>query len=233
MGITVKDKESGEQRRVDCACKVWAAGVQASPLGEVIAAQCDGTEIDRSGVSSSNRTSPSGAPERLRRRRYGRGARGSGVAQGAIQGAKYAAKTIKHTVKGTDDPANRVPFKYFDKGSMATISGTMRWRRSEARIRRLHRLAGLAVPPPSVPGRVQEPDQHAVQLDHHLHLEQPGSAGHHQPVGLRASRAGGRRETAAETRPRCAPDRRATRACRGTRPGLRDSPSGPPTSRRM
>ena len=45
-----------------------------------------------------------------------------GVAQGAIQGAKYVAGTIKRMVKGTDDPAARTPFKYWDKGSMATIS---------------------------------------------------------------------------------------------------------------
>jgi NADH dehydrogenase len=45
-----------------------------------------------------------------------------GVAQGAIQGAKYASKQIKRMVSGTDDPATRAPFKYFDKGSMATIS---------------------------------------------------------------------------------------------------------------
>ena len=42
-----------------------------------------------------------------------------GVAQVAIQGAKYAAKEIKGRLK--DKPAQR-PFKYFDKGSMATIS---------------------------------------------------------------------------------------------------------------
>ncbi len=42
-----------------------------------------------------------------------------GVAQVAIQGAKYAAKEIKSRLK--DKPAQK-PFKYFDKGSMATIS---------------------------------------------------------------------------------------------------------------
>ncbi len=42
-----------------------------------------------------------------------------GVAQVAIQGAKYAAKEIDGRLKGK--PAQK-PFKYFDKGSMATIS---------------------------------------------------------------------------------------------------------------
>ena len=44
------------------------------------------------------------------------------MAQGAIQGANYAAKLIKRSLKGHDDPATRTPFKYFDKGSMATMS---------------------------------------------------------------------------------------------------------------
>jgi NADH dehydrogenase len=43
-----------------------------------------------------------------------------GVAQVAIQGGKYAAKEIKARL--TDGEAPQRPFKYFDKGSMATIS---------------------------------------------------------------------------------------------------------------
>jgi NADH:ubiquinone reductase (H+-translocating) len=42
-----------------------------------------------------------------------------GVAQVAIQGAKYAAEAIDNRVKGK---APQGPFRYFDKGSMATIS---------------------------------------------------------------------------------------------------------------
>jgi NADH dehydrogenase len=44
-----------------------------------------------------------------------------GMAQGAIQGAVYATKQIKSELKGAD-PANRQPFKYFNKGSMSTVS---------------------------------------------------------------------------------------------------------------
>src|SRR6201993_4364442 len=47
-GITIKEKDGGE-RRIECACKVWAAGVQASPLGKMIADQSDGTEVDGGG----------------------------------------------------------------------------------------------------------------------------------------------------------------------------------------
>jgi NADH dehydrogenase len=122
MGVTVKHKETGEER-IECACKVWSAGVQASPLGKVIAEQSEGTEIDRAGrvvvepdltvkghpnvFVVGDLTSVPGVP---------------GQAQGAIQGAKYATKAIKRSLSGHDDPTNRQPFKYFDKGSMATVS---------------------------------------------------------------------------------------------------------------
>jgi len=121
MGLTVKEKD-GDEYRIECAVKVWSAGVQASPLGKQIAEQSDGTEIDRAGrvVVEPDLTikghpnvfvvgdlmSVPGVP---------------GQAQGAIQGAVYATKQIKAELKG-EDPAARKPFKYFDKGSMATVS---------------------------------------------------------------------------------------------------------------
>jgi NADH dehydrogenase len=48
-----------------------------------------------------------------------------GMAQGAIQGAVYATKQIKSELKATKNgeaPAARKPFKYLNKGSMATVS---------------------------------------------------------------------------------------------------------------
>ena len=123
LGVTVKDKETGEERRINCACKVWAAGVQASPLGELIAEQSGGTEIDRAGrVVVEPDLSVKGHPNVFVVGDMAAVPGVPGVAQGAIQGANYVTKTIKRMVNGTDDPATRVPFKYFDKGSMATIS---------------------------------------------------------------------------------------------------------------
>ena len=123
MGIRVKDKESGEERRIYCACKVWSAGVQASPLGEMIAQQCEGTEVDRCGrVVVEPDLTVKAHPDVFVVGDMAAVPDVPGVAQGAIQEAQYAAKTIKRMVKGTDDPAARVPFKYWDKGSMATIS---------------------------------------------------------------------------------------------------------------
>jgi NADH:ubiquinone reductase (H+-translocating) len=122
-GVTVKDKDSGQERRIECACKVWSAGVAASPLGAIIAAQCDGTEVDRAGrVVVEPDLSVKGHPNVFVIGDMMSIPGVPGVAQPAIQGAKYAAKIIARTARGTDDPANRAPFKYFDKGSMATIS---------------------------------------------------------------------------------------------------------------
>lgn len=123
MGIRVKDKATGEERRIECACKVWSAGVAASPLGKMVADQSDGTEVDRSGrVVVEPDLTVKGHPNVFVVGDVTAVPGVPGVAQGAIQGAQYAAKTIKRMVSGTDDPAARVPFKYFDKGSMATIS---------------------------------------------------------------------------------------------------------------
>jgi len=121
-GITIKEKDGGD-RRIECACKVWAAGVQASSLGKMIAEQSDGTEVDRAGrVIVEPDLTAKGHPHVFVIGDLMSVPGVPGMAQGAIQGAHYATTLIKHTVKGHDDPANRKPFKYFDKGSMATIS---------------------------------------------------------------------------------------------------------------
>jgi NADH:ubiquinone reductase (H+-translocating) len=122
MGVTVKDKD-GTERRIDCACKVWSAGVQASPLGKMIAEQSDGTETDRAGrVIVEPDLTVKGHPNVFVVGDLMSVPGVPGMAQGAIQGAKYATTVVKHTLKGHDDPATREPFKYRDKGSMATVS---------------------------------------------------------------------------------------------------------------
>lgn len=122
MGLTIKEKD-GTKRRIECACKVWAAGVQASSLGKIIADQSDGTEVDRAGrVIVEPDLTVKGHPNVFVVGDLMSVPDVPGMAQGAIQGARYATARIKDMVKGTDDPANRKPFAYFDKGSMATIS---------------------------------------------------------------------------------------------------------------
>jgi NADH dehydrogenase len=122
QGITVKDND-GSQHRIQCACKVWAAGVQANPLGKILAEQSDGTEVDRAGrVLVQPDLTVKGHPYVFVVGDLMAVPGVPGMAQGAIQGAKYATKCIKSALKSHDDPAQRAPFKYFDKGSMATVS---------------------------------------------------------------------------------------------------------------
>jgi NADH:ubiquinone reductase (H+-translocating) len=121
-GITIKDSD-GVQRRIECACKVWAAGVAASPLGKMLAEQSDGTKTDRAGrVMVEPDLTVKGHPYVFVVGDLMAVPDVPGMAQGAIQGATYATKCIKRSLKGNDDPAHRAPFSYFNKGSMATIS---------------------------------------------------------------------------------------------------------------
>jgi NADH dehydrogenase len=119
-GITVKDSD-GTVRRIESACKVWSAGVAASPLGRDLADQST-VELDRAGrVKVLPDLSTPGHPDVFVVGDLAAVEGVPGVAQGAIQGAKYVANTIKAELDGAD-PAEREPFQYFDKGSMATVS---------------------------------------------------------------------------------------------------------------
>ncbi|ETB45910.1 NADH dehydrogenase, partial [Mycobacterium avium 11-0986] len=119
-GITVKDSD-GTVRRIESACKVWSAGVSASPLGRDLAEQST-VELDRAGrVKVLPDLSIPGHPNVFVIGDLAAVEGVPGVAQGAIQGAKYVANTIKAELGGAD-PAEREPFQYFDKGSMATVS---------------------------------------------------------------------------------------------------------------
>ncbi|WP_091151395.1 NAD(P)/FAD-dependent oxidoreductase [Geodermatophilus africanus] len=117
-GLEVKDRD-GQVRRIQAATKVWAAGVQASPLGRLLAEQ-SGAEIDRAGrIDVQPDLTLPGHPEvhvvgdmmaldKL-----------PGVAQVAIQGGRYAAEAITRRIAGRQP---QQPFHYRDKGNMATIS---------------------------------------------------------------------------------------------------------------
>ena len=127
-GLTVEDRD-GTTRRIESACKVWSAGVSASPLGQQIAEQ-SGAEVDRSGrVIVLPDLTVAGHPNVFVIGDMASVPGVPGMAQGAIQGAKYAARAIRAELK-VDGPAvrepfhraAREPFHYFDKGSMATVS---------------------------------------------------------------------------------------------------------------
>jgi NADH dehydrogenase len=117
-GLEVKYKD-GRTERINAVTKMWAAGVQANPLGRQLAEQT-GAPLDRAGRIGVNPdlTLP-GHPEVFVVGDMISLDNLPGVAQVAIQGAKYAAKEIDNRLK---DKPSQGPFKYFDKGSMAIIS---------------------------------------------------------------------------------------------------------------
>ncbi|MDT0188478.1 NAD(P)/FAD-dependent oxidoreductase [Microbacterium sp. ARD31] len=117
-GLEVKFKD-GRVERINSVAKIWAAGVQANPLGKTLSEQT-GAPLDRAGRIAVNPdlTLP-GHPEVFVVGDMIALDNLPGVAQVAIQGAKYAAKEIRNRVEGKQP---QEPFKYFDKGSMAIIS---------------------------------------------------------------------------------------------------------------
>ncbi|REE73921.1 NADH dehydrogenase [Rhodococcus wratislaviensis] len=120
-GVTIKDGR-GETVRIESACKVWSAGVEASPLARQLAEQ-SGAELDRAGrIAVREDLTVPGHPEvfvigdMMARDRL------PGVAQVAIQGGRYAARQIAAGARRRDSSPDRIPFRYRDKGSMATIT---------------------------------------------------------------------------------------------------------------
>ncbi|MBA2954626.1 NAD(P)/FAD-dependent oxidoreductase [Nocardioides sp. MAH-18] len=117
-GIEMKFKD-GSVERIDSVTKIWAAGVQANPLGRTLSDQT-GAPLDRAGRIAVNPdlTLP-GYPEVFVVGDMIALDNLPGVAQVAIQGAKYAAKEIDNRLSSKPSQG---PFRYFDKGSMAIIS---------------------------------------------------------------------------------------------------------------
>jgi NADH:ubiquinone reductase (H+-translocating) len=117
-GLEIKDAD-GHVRRIPAATKIWAAGVQASPLGRMLAEQ-SGAEVDRAGrVSIQPDLTLPGHPEVHVVGDMASLDKLPGVAQVAIQGGRYTAEAIRRRLAGKDPQG---PFRYRDKGSMATIS---------------------------------------------------------------------------------------------------------------
>jgi NADH dehydrogenase len=118
QGLEVEDKD-GSRRRIEALTKVWAAGVEASPLGKTLAEQT-GAPLDRAGRIGVNPdlTLP-GHPEVFVVGDMIGFEKLPGLAQVAIQSSKYAAKEITNRLAGKPPQG---PFKYWDKGNMAIIS---------------------------------------------------------------------------------------------------------------
>ena len=104
-------------QRIDAAVTLWAAGVEASPLGKIL-----GAPIDKRGCVLVNSTL--NPPELANVFILGDlahveqdGHQVPGVAQPAMQMGDHVGRMIKADLAGKPRPA----FRYFDKGDMATI----------------------------------------------------------------------------------------------------------------
>jgi NADH dehydrogenase len=101
---------------------IWAAGVTSSPLTEKL-----GCELDRGGrVKVAPDLSVPGHPEifaigDMALVLQADGKPVPGVSPAAMQMGKHVAKIIKAELNARANPPPRPPFKYWDKGTMATI----------------------------------------------------------------------------------------------------------------
>lgn len=120
-GAQVTDVQPGYvvvgDRRLNAVVTLWAAGVQASPLGKLL-----GVETDKRGCVLVNETlNPAGHPEIFVCGDLAHfvqdGRQLPGVAQPAMQMGAHVARMIEADLKQKP----RKPFHYFDKGDMATI----------------------------------------------------------------------------------------------------------------
>ncbi len=103
--------------RVEAAVTVWAAGVQASPLGKLL-----GTTLDKRGsVQVDDQLNPPGLANVFVLGDLAHfeqdGHQVPGVAQPAMQMGDHVGRMIAADLHGKPRPA----FRYFDKGDMATI----------------------------------------------------------------------------------------------------------------
>ena len=112
--------QAGDQR-IDAVVTLWAAGVEASPLGKMLAA-VPGVQLDRRGcVLVDAHLNPAGLANVFVLGDLAHfeqdGHQIPGVAQPAMQMGDHIAKMIAADLQGKPRP----PFRYFDKGDMATI----------------------------------------------------------------------------------------------------------------
>jgi NADH dehydrogenase len=118
--VTVR--AGGQSEVIPTHTVLWAAGVQASPLGRLLA-EATGAKLDRAGrVIVNPDLSLPGRPEIfvIGDLAHCVGADGKqlpGVAPAAMQQGAYVARLIERRLRGEATP----PFRYRDYGSMATI----------------------------------------------------------------------------------------------------------------
>jgi NADH dehydrogenase len=119
--VSIRQAE-GPVEQIPARTVLWAAGMKASPLGQVIASQT-GAALDRAGrvIVEADLTVP-GYPDilvigDLANFVHQNGKPLPGVAQVAMQQGRYAADLIKQRLRGGALP----PFRYKDVGNLAVI----------------------------------------------------------------------------------------------------------------
>ena len=120
--VTILDIATGKQEQFPARTVIWAAGIKASPLGELIAKHT-GVEADRIGrlIVNPDLSLP-GYPSLfvvgdLAHFSHQTGAPLLSVAQVAIQQGRYAARQILARLQSK----KLAPFRYKDKGTLAVI----------------------------------------------------------------------------------------------------------------
>jgi NADH dehydrogenase len=118
-GVTIKT--GGTETRISAKTVLWAAGVQASPLGALLA-QKTGVGLDKAGrVMVAPDLSIPGHPEILIVGDLAHieqdGGLVPGVAPAAMQQGRYASQLILKRLRNESS----APFRYWNKGSLATI----------------------------------------------------------------------------------------------------------------
>jgi NADH:ubiquinone reductase (H+-translocating) len=117
-GLDVKLAD-GSTQRIHARTKIWAAGVQASPLGAILGEQ-SGAAVDRAGrVSVQPDCTLPGHPEVFVIGDMMSLEHLPGLAQVAIQSGRHASRTIGRRLAGDTAPR---PFRYRDLGTMAMIT---------------------------------------------------------------------------------------------------------------
>ena len=108
----------GDTGRIEARTKIWAAGVQASPLGRLLADRT-GASVDRAGrVEVQPDCSLPGHPELFVVGDLMSLNGLPGLAEVAMQSGRHAAKSIVRRLRGREPK----PLHYVDLGTMATIA---------------------------------------------------------------------------------------------------------------
>lgn len=119
--LTLESGTTGQRSTIETTNIIWAAGVEGCPLARSL-----GTELDHLGrVRVEPDLSIPGHPEAFvvgdlsSLTDPASGQPVPGVAQAAMQGGRHAGRIIARQLAGT--PAPRPPFRYRNKGELATI----------------------------------------------------------------------------------------------------------------